>query len=43
MTADVWNIFYIQNSLVGQKNLQFLITNNTGGASDLEFGYMRLV
>ena len=23
MTADVWNIFYIQNSLVGQKNLQF--------------------
>jgi hypothetical protein len=43
MTADVWNIFYIQNSLVGQQNLQFKITNNTGGSSDIEFAFMRLV
>jgi len=43
MTVDVWNIFYIQNILGGQKNLQFKITNNSGGASDIEFGFMRLV
>jgi len=43
MTQDVWNIFYIQNSLVGQKNMQFKITNNSGGASDIEFGFMRVV
>ena len=43
MTADVWNIFYIQNSLVGQQNLQFKISNNSGGSSDIEFAFMRLV
>jgi len=43
MTADVWNIFYIQNSLVGQKNMQFKITNNSGGSGNIEFGFMRLV
>jgi len=42
-TADVWNIFYIQNSLAGQKLLQFQITNNSGGSSDIETAFMRLV
>jgi len=43
MTADVWNIFYIQGRLANQKNLQFKITNNSGGNSDIQFAYMRLV
>lgn len=43
LTADVWDIFYINNSLKGQKNLQFKITNNSGGNSDIEFAYMRIV
>ena len=43
MAEAVWNIFYIQNSLVGQRNLQFKIGNNSGGASDIEFAFMRLV
>jgi hypothetical protein len=42
-TADVWNIFYIQNSLAGQRLLQFQITNNSGGSSDIETAFMRLV
>ena len=43
LAADVWNIFYIQNRLNGQKNMQFKITNNSGGNSDIEVGFMRLV
>jgi len=43
MTANVWNIFYIQNSLVGQKNMQFKITNNSGGNSDIQFAFLRVV
>ena len=43
MTADVWNIFYIQGRLANQKNLQFKITNNSGGNSDIQFAHMRLV
>ena len=35
-TADVWNIFYIQGRLADQKLLQFKITNNSGGSSDIE-------
>ena len=42
-TADVWNIFYIQDSLADQKLLQFKVTNNSGGESDVEFAFMRLV
>jgi len=42
MTADVWNIFYIQGRLADQKLLQFKVTNNSGGDSDLEFAFMRL-
>lgn len=43
LTANVWDILYINNSLKGQKNLQFQITNNSGGASDIQFAYLRVV
>ena len=43
LTADVWNIFVINRTLSNQKNMQFKITNSTGGASDIEFAFMRLV
>ena len=43
MTADVWNIFYIGGRLKNQKLLQFKITNNSGGDSDIEIMYMRVV
>jgi hypothetical protein len=39
----VWNIFAIYDVLAGQKNLQFEITNNTGGPSDIQFAYLRVV
>ena len=43
MTADVWNIFIIRLVLSDQKLLQFSITNNSGGSSDIETAFMRLV
>jgi len=43
LTADVWNIYYIANRLAEQKLLQFQITNNSGGESDIETAFMRLV
>jgi len=44
LTADVWNIFLIQRAGVEyQKLLQFKITNNSGGSSDIESAFMRLV
>jgi len=43
LTADVWNIFYLGGRLKNQKLLQFSITNNSGGESDITFAYMRLV
>ena len=43
LTADVWNIFYLGTLLRNQKLLQFKITNNTGGSSDIEVMYMRIV
>jgi len=43
MTADVWNIFSIQTVVKNQKQLQFQITNNSGGESDITFAYLRLV
>jgi len=39
----VWNIFYVGNVLKGQKNLQFKITNSSGGESIIEFAYLRVV
>ena len=43
LTADVWNIFYILDKLGNQKNMQFKITNNSGGSSNIVFGFMRLI
>jgi hypothetical protein len=43
LSADVWNIFMISDNLHGQKLLQFKITNNSGGESDIETAFMRLV
>ena len=43
MTADVWNIFYIQASLKGQKNMQFKVTNSSGGNSTIQFAFLRMV
>jgi len=41
MTANVWNIFPIINQLQTQKLLQFSITNNSGGVSNIDFAYLR--
>jgi len=43
LTVNVWNIYNIQYVLANQKNMQFAITNNSGGASDIEFAFMRTV
>jgi len=43
LTADVWNIFMVQGRLANQKLLQFKIVNNSGGDSDIETAFMRLV
>jgi len=43
LTADVWNILIIQERLANQKLLQFKITNNSGGAANIETAFMRLV
>jgi hypothetical protein len=43
MTADVWEIFMIHDTLADQKLLQFKIVNNSGGASTIETAFMRIV
>jgi len=43
MTADVWNIFTIQGRAKDQNLLQLKITNNSGGSSDIQTAFMRLV
>jgi len=43
LTADVWNIYTISKRPQNQKLLQFLITNSSGGDSDIETAFMRLV
>jgi len=43
MTADVWNIFSIVGRLSNQKLLQFQISNNSGGSSDIQTAFMRLI
>ena len=43
LTADVWNIFMIGLMVQDQKNLQFKVTNNSGGESTFEVAFMRLV
>ena len=41
--ANVWTLFYIADNLRNQKLLQFKAINNSGGESDIEFAFMRLV
>ena len=41
--SDLWNIIIIKERLAEQKHMQFKIVNNSGGASNIEFGFMRLV
>ena len=43
MTANVWNIFNIKSQLANQKNMQFNITNGSGGNSDIQFAYLRVL
>ena len=44
LVADVWNIYCVCiPTLANQKNLQWKITNNSGGNSDIQFAYMRVV
>jgi len=44
LTADVWNIFYINaGKLANQALLRFKITNNSGGIANIETAFMRLV
>ena len=44
LTANVWNIFMVNaGKLANQKLLQFKITNNSGGDSDIEVMYLRIV
>jgi len=43
LTDSVWNIISITKILAGQKNLQFKITNGSGGNRDYQFAYMRVV
>ena len=42
--ADAWYIFTIdQNRLADQNNIQIFIVNNSGGNSDIEFAFRRIV
>jgi hypothetical protein len=41
--SDLWNIIIIKERLAEQKHMQFKIVNNSGGNSNIEFGFMRLV
>ena len=43
MTANVWNIFSINGILSNWKLLQFQITNNSGGNSDIQFASLKVV
>lgn len=43
MTADVWNIFMLSDTLHNQKLLQFKIVNNSGDISTIQTAFMRLV
>jgi len=43
LTVDVWNIRSIDSRLSNQKLLQFKITNASGGSSDIETAFMRIV
>ena len=41
--TDLWNILSIKTALANQKLLQFSITNNSGGPSNIQFASLRVV
>jgi len=44
LVADVWNIYCVCiPTLANQKVLQWKITNNSGGPSNIDFAYLRIV
>ena len=43
LTADQWHVFTILYRAKGQVNMQIKVTNSSGGSSDIEFAYRRLV
>jgi len=43
LTADKWNIFLIKDRLCCWKLLRFKITNNSGGSSNIETAFLRMV
>ena len=43
LTADVWNIFYLEQVLRNQKRLMFQMTNNSGDISTIEMCFLRIV
>mgnify|MGYP003137255720 CR=1 FL=1 len=43
LTANVWSIYYIEQRLKSQRNMQFEVTNDSGDISTVEFGFMRLL
>jgi len=43
LTADAWNIITIYSAVANQQNLQFKVVNASGGNSDIEFAFRRLV
>jgi len=43
LTADVWEVWMVQNRVGGMKNLQFRVDNDSGGDADIEVAFLRLV
>jgi len=43
LTADVWNIFAIYESLANVENIQFKWDNLSGGNSNMEFAFRRIL
>jgi hypothetical protein len=43
LTADVWNIFAIYESLANVENVQFKWDNLSGGNSNMEFAFRRIL
>ena len=41
--SDLWNVFILQGVVAEQKLLQFKIVNNSGGNSNIQFAYLRVV
>ena len=43
LTADVWEVFMIKGVLSNQARCGFKITNNSGGESNIETSFLRLI